>query len=302
MIKEPIGFIGLGQLGTPMVVNLLADGYPVRVWNRTADKARPLVDKGARQADCAEDAVEPGGILMSCLSNDQALESLWAEHPELFSRLGEEGVHVSMSTIAPETARRLAGQHAERGGTYGASPVMGRPDAVAARGQLYLVSGAAAAVARVRSPLESIGRQVFEFGKDPGAAHVAKLASNFAIASAIEALAEAFTFCTKNGLEPAAWHAMIAETIFACPIYKNYGRLILDGDYRRPLFQLALGLKDLGLVSQVAFDSRTPMPLASLLRDRFLAAFAHGRGNWDWMSIAAEVEAQAGLEREPPTS
>ncbi len=169
---------------------------------------------------------------------------LWetAEHPGLFLRLGAEGIHVSMSTISPETGRRLARQHAERGGTYVASPVMGRPDAVAARGQLYLVSGPA-----------------------------------------------------------SRWHAMLSETIFACPIYKNYGKLILDGDYRRPLFQLALGLKDLGLVSQVAFESRTPMPLASLLRDRFLAAFAHGRGNWDWMSIAAEVEAQAGLEREAPT-
>ncbi|NLF71753.1 MAG: hypothetical protein GX575_22205 [Candidatus Anammoximicrobium sp.] len=81
MIKEPIGFIGLGQLGAPMVVNLLADGYPVGVWNRTAEKARPLVHKGARQAECAEGAVEPGGILMTCLSNDQALESLWAEPP-----------------------------------------------------------------------------------------------------------------------------------------------------------------------------------------------------------------------------
>jgi 3-hydroxyisobutyrate dehydrogenase-like beta-hydroxyacid dehydrogenase len=301
MAKEAIGFIGLGQLGTPMVANILEDGYPMRAWNRTAEKAQPLVEKGARQADCPEDAVEPGGILMTCLSNDQALESLWAEHPGLFSRLGAEGIHVSMSTISPETGRRLARQHAERGGTYVASPVMGRPDAVAARGQLYLVSGPAAAVVRARPPLESIGRRVFEFGEDPGAAHVAKLASNFLIASAIEALAEAFTFSTKNGLDASRWHAMLSETIFACPIYKNYGQLILDGDYRRPLFQLALGLKDLGLVSQVAFESRTPMPLASLLRDRFLAAFAHGRGTWDWMSIAAEVEAQAGLEREAPT-
>ena len=137
---------------------------------------------------------------------------------------------------------------------------------------------AGAAVARARPPLEAIGRRAFEFGEDPGAAHVAKLASNFLIASAIEALAEAFTFSTKNGLDASRWHAMLSETIFACPIYKNYGQLILDGDYRRPLFQLALGLKDLGLVSQVAFESRTPMPLASLLRDRFLAAFAHGRG------------------------
>jgi 3-hydroxyisobutyrate dehydrogenase-like beta-hydroxyacid dehydrogenase len=298
MVKEPIGFLGMGQLGTPMVANLLEDGYPVRVWNRTAEKARPLVEKGARQADRPEDALEPGGILMTCLSNDQAIQSLRVEHPRLFSQLGKEGVHVSMSTIAPETSRRLAREHAQQGGMYVASPVMGRPDAVAARAQTYLLSGPAAAVARVRPPLEAIGRRTFDFGEDPGAANVAKLASNFLIAGAIEAMAEAFTFSTKNGLDPTPLHAMLTDALFACPIYKNYGAQILAGNYRHPGFQLALGLKDLGLVSQVAFESRTPMPLASLLRDRFLAAFAHGRGSWDWMSIAAEVEAAAGLERE----
>ena len=291
----PIGFIGLGQMGAPMVANLLAQGYPVTVYNRTPEKAKPLVEKGATQASRPEEAIEPGAILLTCLSDDRALESVFDEHPGLFSRLGPEGLHISMSTISPETSRRLAGRHAQQGGIYVAAPILGRPDAVAARMQSYLVSGPAQAVARARPVLLSLGRQAFEFGDDPGAANVAKLAANFLIASVIESLAEAFTLARKNGLDPALLHQMLTETLFGAPIYKNYGRQILAGQFREPLFRLGLGLKDLGLVSQLAFDSRTPMPLASLLRDRYIASAANGRADWDWTAIADEVQRDAGI-------
>jgi 3-hydroxyisobutyrate dehydrogenase-like beta-hydroxyacid dehydrogenase len=98
-------------------------------------------------------------------------------------------------------------------------------------------------------------------------------------------------------VDPARLHELLTEMLFACPIYKNYGRQILAGQFQQPLFRLALGLKDLGLVSQLAFDSRTPMPLGSLLRDRYTSAAAHGHGDWDWTAIVAEVEADAGLAR-----
>lgn len=292
-----VGFIGLGQLGSPMVANLLKDGVRVRVYNRTAEKAEPLAALGAEVAASADDAVEPGGVLITCLANDHALDHVLDESPGLFSRLGAEGLHVSMSTIAPATARRLAQRHAEQGGTYLAAPVMGRPDAVAARMQSYLVSGPAGARARAKPLLAGLGRQVFEFGDDPTAAHVAKLSANFLIASAVEAMSEAFTLAKKNGLDPEALHAMLTAGLFACPIYKNYGRQIIAGDFFQALFRVALGLKDMALVSQLALESRTPMPLASLLRDRYTAAAAHGRGEWDWTAIAVEVEADAGLER-----
>ncbi|MGQ9573743.1 MAG: NAD(P)-dependent oxidoreductase [Thermoguttaceae bacterium] len=293
--KEPVGFIGLGLLGAAMAGNVAEDGHLLRVYNRTPEKARPLLEKGAQQVSRPEQTIQPGGILMTCLADDQALESMFEEHPGLFDQLGPQGVHLSMSTIGPETARRLAQRHAEWGGTYVAAPVMGRPDAAAARMQTYFVSGPTAAVARVKPILTSIGRAVFEFGNDPGAAHVAKLAANFLIAASLEAMAEAFALARKNDLDPAALHAALTEWIFACPIYKNYGRQVLSGRFEEPLFRLALGLKDMGLVSQLAFDSRTPMPLAGILRDRLLAAVARGRGDWDWTALAAEVEAAAGL-------
>lgn len=293
--RETIGFIGLGLMGTPMIANLLRDGYPVRVYNRTAAKAEALVAQGAVRVERAEEVVEPGGILLSCLANDAALEEIFQQNPGLFTRLGPQGVHVSISTIAPDTAHRLAQEHATRGGCYVAAPVMGRPDAVAARGQTYLVSGPAAAVARVRPILAGLGRAVYEFGDEPATAHVAKLSLNFLIAASIEAMAEAFTLARKSGLEPAALHRVFAETMFACPIYQNYGRIIFEEAYREPMFRLSLGLKDMKLVAQQAEQAEVPMPLARLLCDRYLAALAHGRGDWDWTSIAAEVAADAGL-------
>lgn len=293
--REPIGFIGLGQLGSPMVASLLAEGYRVRVFNRTAAKARPLVERGAVPTDRPEEVLQPGGIVMTCLANEEAVEGLFEQHPALWDRLGPQGVHVSMSTISPAAARRLAARHAERGGVYVAAPVMGRPDTVAARSQAYLVSGPAHAVGRVRPILGSIGRRVFEFGDDPAAAHVAKLAANFLIAAALESMAEAFTLVARNDLDPAAFHAMITESLFTGRIYSEYGEQILSGRYQPPLFRLALGLKDMNLVSQLAGESRVPMPVAGLVRDRLIAASARGRDEWDWSALAAEVRAAAAL-------
>ena len=101
-------------------------------------------------------------------------------------------------------------------------------------------------------------------------------------------------------MDPARLHEMLTEMLFACPIYRNYGRQILAGQFQQPFFRLALGLKDLGLVWPFAFDSRTPMPLGSLLRDRYTSAAAHGHGDWNWTAIAAEVEAEAGLGPSKP--
>lgn len=294
--RETIGFIGLGLMGRPMVANLVADGHAVRVFNRTAEKGRELVERGAVLVQRPEEVVEPGGILMTCLSNDQALESVLGDNPGLYQRLGKQGVHVSMSTIAPATSGRLVQRHGEQGGVYVAAPVMGRPEVVAARGQLYLVAGPTEAVRRVQPILASIGKAVYEFGEDPTKANVAKLAMNFLIASATEAISEAFCFAEKSGVRPEDLFGLFSQTMFACPIYQNYGRLILDGGYREPSFRLSLGLKDLALVAEHALAAQVPMPFASLLRDRYLEAAAHGRSDWDWTAIAAEVRADAGME------
>src|SRR5712675_778939 len=106
-MKETIGFIGLGNMGLAMATNLLKAGYGLRVYNRTAAKAHPLLEQGATLAASPAEAAEPGGIVVTMVSDDRALEDVTLGANGLLDRLGD-GVHLSMSTIAPRTARRLA--------------------------------------------------------------------------------------------------------------------------------------------------------------------------------------------------
>jgi len=255
--SRSLGFIGIGQMGAAMVANWLAEGYTVRVYNRTAAKAEPLVKLGAIRAETPADAVPPSGVVMTCVSDDAALQSLFADGT-LFRRLGREGLHVSMSTISPKTAAELAARHREQGGTYLACPVMGRPDTVAAKRQTFYVSGPNSARDTVRPILACISRKVLELGEAPEAAHVAKLASNFLLATVVESLGEAFAFVEKSGLPPQVFFETITDFFFDCFIYQGYGRHLLSGEHREPLFRLALGAKDMSLVAQTAAASQSP--------------------------------------------
>ena len=141
MSEETVGFIGLGAMGLPMATNLIAAGFTVRVWNRTASKAEPLVARGAMLATSPGEAVAPGGIAVTMLADDAAVEAVTMGDGGLAARLARGGIHLSMSTIAPATARALADYHATRGTTYIGSPVFGRPDAAEQRQLVVCTSG-----------------------------------------------------------------------------------------------------------------------------------------------------------------
>jgi len=293
--KKKIGFIGTGMMGFPMARNLLKSGYDVIVYNRTPEKAASLIELGASVEKNPLNVTQPGGIVMSCVSEDDALTAVVGENGQLAERLGIDGIHVSMSTILPSTAARLARQQSTFGGHYVAAPVMGRPDIVLAKKQSYFIAGDENAKKRVEPLLEAIGMKIFDFGALPENANVAKLAANFLIASAIEAMAEAFTLVSKNNGDPDKLLDALGSTLFACPIYQNYGRQILDKKHTEPLFKLRLGQKDVRLVAETAAESKTPMRFARVLQDRFSEAEAHGLSDYDWTAIASEVEKEAGL-------
>jgi len=293
--KKKIGFIGTGMMGLPMARNLLKSGYDVIVYNRTPEKAASLIELGASVEKNPLNVAQPGGIVMSCVSEDDALTAVVGENGQLAECLGKNGIHVSMSTILPSTAARLARQQSAFGGYYIAAPVMGRPDIVLAKKQSYFVAGDENAKKRVAPLLEAIGMKIFDFGALPENANVAKLAANFLIASAIEAMAEAFTLVSKNNGDADKLLDALGSTLFACPIYQNYGRQILDKKYTEPLFKLRLGQKDVRLVAETATESKTPMRFARVLQDRFSEAAAHGLSDHDWTAIASEVEKEAGL-------
>ena len=260
---ETVGFIGLGALGAPVASNLLDAGYHLRVYNRTAAKADPLIARGAERAERPADAAIGGGIVMSLLWDDASVAQI-VRSTDFLSRLGEGAVHVSMSTISPDASRMLAALHARHGSHLVEAPIFGVPAAAMARKLWVPFAGPASAKQRVRPLLEAMGAQgVFDFGEVIGAATAVKLAGNFLIISAAASMTEALALAQGNGVEPRAAVDMLTATLFPAPIYQSYGRQIADGT--ATIHKSAIPGKDLGLFQQAARAVDTPARVAELL-------------------------------------
>jgi 3-hydroxyisobutyrate dehydrogenase-like beta-hydroxyacid dehydrogenase len=291
-----IGYVGLGGMGHAMASNLISKGHTLRVWNRSPGKAADLVAQGATLVEHPGQAVTRDGIVFTMVADDAALEQVVGGPDGIAATLGPGGIHVSMSTVSPETTRRLAALHAERGAAFIAAPVFGRPTAAAAAMLFVLIAGEAAAREKITPLLETMGQRVFPLGDDPVAASIVKLSGNFMIMGVIEAMAEAATLCEKYGVPRTAMMDVMTQSIFATPLYVNYGKLIAQHDYANPGFKLSLGFKDANLVLDAATKARVPMPLASMMHDRFLSALAKDRGELDWTAAALNVSEEAGLK------
>jgi 3-hydroxyisobutyrate dehydrogenase-like beta-hydroxyacid dehydrogenase len=293
-MPENVGFIGLGNLGTPMALNLLAAGIPLKVYNRTESKTRPLAGQGAVVAHSAAGVATPGGVVITIVSDDRAVDEVATD--ALLAALGPGGIHLSMSTILPATSERLAASHAKHGVTYVAAPVFGRPEAAAARKLWICTSGADdRAKARVRPLLDAMGQGAYDFGAAPGAANVIKLAGNFMITALVEIMAEGSALAEKNQIPRAAFLDFFGQTLFNSPVFNNYAKRLNAADYDNVGFTSQLALKDMRLALETATASNTPMPVLSLLRDRYLAALARGEGLLDASALPLGAARDAGL-------
>ena len=296
-MAEPIGFVGLGQMGSAMAGNLLAADFPLRVYNRTASKARSLIDQGATLAADATEVSARGGIVLSILADGEALEAVASD--EFAKSIGQGGVHVSMSTVLPETSRRLAARHASHGVAFIAAPVFGRPEAAATRKLWIATSGPSSVKLRLKPVFEALGQGVFDFGEDPGAANVVKLAANFLAYSAVEAMAEASALAEKNGVSRGALLGMLTQTLFNSYAYTVLSRRIINSDFNEAAFTVALGLKDMKLARETATASHTSMPILDLLCDRYVSALAKGRADLDASALALGAAEESGLDWSP---
>jgi 3-hydroxyisobutyrate dehydrogenase-like beta-hydroxyacid dehydrogenase len=288
-----IGFIGLGRMGFPMARNLLDAGYSLSVYNRTQSKAAPLLDAGARLASSPLDAITPGQLVVTMISDDAALAEVASD--EWLQHLGNSGIHLSMSTVSASIARQLATRHENHGSVYLAAPVFGPPAAAAARKLWICLSGDAAAKERVRPVLEAMSQGIYDFGTEAGAAHIAKLAGNFILQSALEAISEGVTLTEKNGMDSSAFVSMLTQTIFNCPVYQNYGGKIAGRRFNEVTFSFATAAKDNRLIRQAAEEAGIALPLADLANQRFRAGLARGRAEMDMTAIALGAAEDAGL-------
>ena len=288
-----IGFVGLGHMGTGMAANLLRSGHNVTVYNRTPGKTQTLVDLGA-QAFAQVSEVCHGKAVITMLTNDEAVESVAFGVHGILTSLSKGGVHISSSTISVALSERLAKAHAAAGQHFIAAPVFGRPDA-AAEGKLFIVVGGAPEVVKTCMPLfDAIGQKTFVMAERPEAANLVKLSGSFLIAATIEALGEAMALVGKGGVDQLRYLDLLTSTLFNTPVYKTYGSLIVGKKFEPAGFAAPLGQKDIRLTLSAAEELRVPMPLASLLRDRFLTLLAHGGDTLDWSAIGELAAKDAG--------
>jgi 3-hydroxyisobutyrate dehydrogenase-like beta-hydroxyacid dehydrogenase len=289
-----VGFIGLGHMGAGMAANLLKAGHEVTVYNRTRAKAEALVRGGAKEATTIADTCR-GDVVFTMLANDNVIEAVVFGEAGILESLPARAIHISSSTISVGLAERLAAAHAGVRQGFVAAPVFGRPE-LAAAGKLYVLAAGEQAAVQTAAPLfDAIGQKTFVVSETPKAAYLVKLSGNFLIGSAIEALGEALAFVGKGGLEARQYVEILTSTLFDAPIYKTYGGLLAKGNFEPAGFAAPLGQKDIRLVLAAADDLRVPMPIASLLRDRFLTLLAHGGDRLDWSAIGALAAKDAGV-------
>ena len=288
------GFIGLGRMGSGMAESLLRAGHEVIVFNRTPGKAEALAAKGAKVARSIAEACRDEAVF-TMLSNDEAVDSVVFGEGGILASLPRGATHISSSTISIALSGRLAAAHAAAGQRFVAATVLGRPEA-AAQGQLFVIAaGPADALGEIAPLLDSIGQRTDRFGEIPSKANLVKLSCNFLIASVIESLGEAMALVAKAGIDRRQYVELLTSSLFNAPVYKTYGALAVDDTPAAVGFAAPLGFKDIRLAIAAGEELRVPLPLASLLHDRFVDLMAHGGDHMDWSAIGKLSLRDAGI-------
>jgi 3-hydroxyisobutyrate dehydrogenase-like beta-hydroxyacid dehydrogenase len=283
-------------MGQAMATRILGGGHDLVVYNRTESKTMNLVEAGALAATSVAGACEGREIVISMVADDASLQSVTLGAGGIRESLGPAAIHLCMGTHGVGVIQKLAAAHAEAKQFLVGAPVLGRPDA-AASGQLNIVAGGASDAVRKCQPLfQLMGKHTFSAGSKPEGASAIKLANNFVLGCAIEAMSEGFSLIRKYGVDPQVFHEVMTEGLFAAPAYKLYGKIIVDQSFEKVGFSTLLGLKDSNLIMEAANIARVPLPSGNVYRDRLLGAVAHGDGDKDWAVIAKEQGRASGLE------
>ena len=277
-----IGFIGLGQMGRPMVERLKGAGHGLKVYNRT--RSSPEVAAHPQEVLHAE-------VVITMLADDAAVRAVWLDSG-LAGRLPKGAIHLNMATVSTGIARDLA---RIQGNSYVSAPVFGRPP-LAAQGQLDIIAaGPQAAIERCEPLFKALGKQVFRVGTEAQKANAVKIARNFLLATVIESLGEAFALVRKCGVAPADFLDILANTSLGSPACRNYGKMIVDQAWTPAQFAMPLGLKDVELALATAREVGMGLPSGEMIREHLLQAIQGGRAGEDWVALAGKLAADAGL-------
>ena len=282
MTTKRIGWIGLGNMGVPMVKNLLKAGFEVTVYNRTAAKAAPLQEAGAKLAASPAALWETADTIITMVADDAALQQIHQGKDGLLAgeRTRESSATViDMSTVSPATSRDLAAKLAARGVDYLDAPVAGSVKP-AELGQLVIMVGGKKEVFEKALPIfEKLGKAQFHLGQQ-GSGNNAKLAINTLLAFNMQGLAESVLFASEHGIQPEAMLAIIGESALANAITKLKTANILQANYQ-PAFALKHLAKDLRLAQGQGLHT----PGGEAMHDSYQQALAQGWGEKDISAI-----------------
>jgi 3-hydroxyisobutyrate dehydrogenase-like beta-hydroxyacid dehydrogenase len=276
-----IGFLGLGNMGTPMALRLIASGHELSVWNRNEERLKPLIQEGAIAAATPAEAETGADAVITMLFDDAAYEEVIFGANGLFDALSPGALHISCSTISVALSERLTLEYTKRGIDFVGAPVFGRPD-VAKEGRLWmLTAGTERAIDRARPLLHAVSRGMSVVGNRPWQAHAVKLGGNFLIGTMIESLAEAFVFAAQLGVDPDNFIEAVNSALFQSPFYAAYANIMLHPPDKIGA-TIELGAKDLRLLREAAANRQTHLMLADQIAEILDEARRSGEGGKEW--------------------
>ena len=290
-----VGFIGLGGMGSAMAQRLLQAGHEVAVFNRTPAKAKPLADAGAKVVASIGEAAAFGEATFTMLTDDAAVAEVVRQEGGLLNSLPKGGIHICSGTHGVGVIRELTAAHKEKGQILVTAPILGRPEQVLAGVVGVVAGGPPEAIKRCAPLFAAIGRRTFEAGAEPAAATSLKLANNFVLGCAIEAMGEGFSLIRKYGVAPEVFYDVMTDGLFAAPAYKVYGKIIADESYDKVGQKAINGLKDAKLALAAGETTGVPLPSGQVWHDRLAAAVERGEGEKDWAVMALEQARASGL-------
>jgi len=286
--KPPVAFLGLGKMGLAMAANLQRAGYPLSVWNRSPEKAGPLLAAGAKFAESPAAAARSADIVISSLADDASLRTVVSGPGGVLAGLRPGAIHIGASTISPALSDELAELHAATGGRYLAGPVVGRLPAAEAAQLVTFVAGDAEAVESARALITTYAPMMLVVGERQSQASVAKLIANFLGASGMDLIGQSLAWAEKTGLPPGLVPQMLAS-FFGNPGTREYIAKIGERDFDSVGFTAAGGLKDVKLMIDAAEAVNLRLSSVEALRAKLDAAIARGWRDKDW-SCFTEID------------
>ncbi len=288
-----IGFIGLGAMGQVIVPRLLAAGYTVTGWNRTAEKAAPLLEQGMLWADTPAGVARASDVVFSIVTDGEAVKTVALGDDGVISGLAPGGIYIDMGTIAPDITRALSAQFAKRGLAMLDAPLSGSPVTVEQGNASFMIGGDREAFERVEPVLRAIGPKVTYIGAS-GQAHVMKLAVNALLMVEVIAFGEAVALAEKGGVDRDIALDAFLKSVTAAPVLGYRGPFILEGQMPDvPLADVTLQQKDMLLVLEMARKSGSPVPLAAAANELMNACRGLGIDRNDFV-VAHQVYRRLG--------